>query len=139
MGNATDPFFLWIWECKDYSSPIPVNELEEFHSKLEQIGADNTKGTMITSNGWFQSGALNYARSKRIGLVRMLPEDQVEIIMQCMTPDMIGRMSRKNNFIAALTLRSYESDMQDTFIIDGNDRFSFLDSYITDTVKTIKK
>lgn len=139
MADATEPFFIWIWECKDYSRSIPVDDLEEFHAKLEQIGADNTKGTMITSNGWFQTGALNYARSKKIGLARMLPEDQVEVIMQCMTFDMIGRMGPKNNFIEALTRRSYKANMQDTFIMDSNYNFSFLDSYIADTIESMKK
>src|SRR5947199_8419910 len=47
MPNATAPSILWIWECKALSRPVDVPELEKFHSQLEQIGADNTKGTVI--------------------------------------------------------------------------------------------
>ena len=90
----------------------------------------------MNKKGWFQVGALNYARSKKIGLARMLPEDQVEIIMYCMTPDMIGRM---NDFIKALTRRSYIANMQDTFIMDSNCNISYLDAYISDIIESIKK
>src|SRR3954452_25177965 len=34
---------LWLWECKDYSHPVPVQDVEEFHSKLQQVGGVNIK------------------------------------------------------------------------------------------------
>lgn len=61
-------FLIIVIECKDYKGSISVSEIEEFHSKLQQIGADNTKGILVTSNGKFQKGALNYAKSKGISL-----------------------------------------------------------------------
>lgn len=61
-------FFVIVIECKDYKGSISVSEIEEFHSKLQQIGADNTKGILVTSNGKFQKSALNYAKSKGISL-----------------------------------------------------------------------
>ncbi len=40
QGN-TVPSIIWIWECKDYtSSSIPVDDIEEFHSKLDKSEAD---------------------------------------------------------------------------------------------------
>lgn len=61
-------FFIIVIECKDYKGSISVSEIEEFHSKLQQIGADNTKGILVTSNGKFQKSSLNYAKSKGISL-----------------------------------------------------------------------
>src|ERR687884_980002 len=52
MPNASMPHIIWVWECKDYAEPAPVRVAEEFHSKLEQIGADRTKGTLVTKNGF---------------------------------------------------------------------------------------
>ena len=75
--GANDPWLIWVWECKDYSNTVPVNDVEEFHAKLDQIGADRTKGTIIARSG-FQAGAVAYARSKGIGLARMLPDGQVK-------------------------------------------------------------
>ena len=34
------PSLIWIFECKDESRPVSVDEVEEFHSKLEQISQD---------------------------------------------------------------------------------------------------
>jgi len=61
-------FGIIIIECKDYKNSLSVDDVEEFHSKLQQIGADNTKGVIVTSNGMFQKSAIRYAISKGISL-----------------------------------------------------------------------
>jgi hypothetical protein len=77
---SEQPFLIWVWECKDYSSPVQVGDVEEFHAKLQQIGSDRTKGSMaITSS--IQDGALRYASSHGIGIVRLLPEEEVIYIL----------------------------------------------------------
>jgi len=74
--GAKEPFFVWVWECKDYNRPVPVDDIEEFHAKLEQIGLHKTKGTVACRNG-FQKGAISYARAKGIGLARVLPNGSI--------------------------------------------------------------
>ncbi len=69
--RATEPFLIWIWECKNYTRPVPVDDVEEFHAKLQQIGSDRTKGTIV-STATFQSGSLAYARTHGIGLARII-------------------------------------------------------------------
>ena len=76
LPGATKPWLMWIWECKNYSHPVPVDDLEEFHAKIQQIGEDNTKGTLITS-GVLQRSALSYAKSKGIGVARLMPGDKI--------------------------------------------------------------
>ncbi len=63
------PSIIIIIECKDYSNALPVDDVEEFHAKLQQIGADNTKGIIITRHALYQEGAINYAKSKGIMLI----------------------------------------------------------------------
>lgn len=75
------PYLIWIWECKHYSRQAPVDDVEEFHAKLEQIGADRTKGTMITPVG-FDYGALEFARSKGIGLCRYISPGSLLFLME---------------------------------------------------------
>lgn len=58
-------------ECKDYSTPVDVKEIEAFLSKLEDIRAD--KGIMVSSNGFTRS-ARNYAIKKRIQLYTLTYE-----------------------------------------------------------------
>ncbi len=75
------PSLLWIWECKDHASAIPVRDVERFHLALEQIGPGNTVGTIVTSNGAFQEAAWNYAIANNIGLARLVEregDDEIE-------------------------------------------------------------
>ena len=47
---------LVIIECKDYSSTIPVDDVEEFESKLRQVSGVNIKGM------FFSKHLFNYQR-----------------------------------------------------------------------------
>lgn len=75
------PSIIVVIECKDYKNGIPVDDVEEFHAKLQQIGADNTKGIIITKHGCFQRSALAYAESKGTALARIIPENQIEYLV----------------------------------------------------------
>jgi hypothetical protein len=75
------PYWVWVWECKNYGHTVPVDDAEEFHAKLEQVGADRTKGTMITPIG-FDTGTVEYARSKGIGLWRYIPQGSLVSLME---------------------------------------------------------
>lgn len=74
--EAKEPFLIWVWECKEYKHSVPVDDIEEFHAKLEQIGLHKTKGTVICRNG-FQKSAIQYAKAKGIGLARLLPKGSI--------------------------------------------------------------
>ncbi|WP_085489646.1 restriction endonuclease [Paraburkholderia susongensis] len=114
---------LWVCECKDYSGSIPVDDVEEFKAKLDQITGANRKGLMVVS-GALQQSALKYARANGIGIVRILPDDQVEHILYHMTADMWGKVSRLNSaeFSRALT--------QPRFIGTNRDFYATADGYI---------
>jgi predicted helicase len=60
---------LVLIECKNYGHSVPVDDAEEFFTKVQQVGAANAKA-VIVSTASFQSGARNFARSKGMGLVR---------------------------------------------------------------------
>jgi hypothetical protein len=78
------PSLIWIFECKDYRGSVPVDDIEEFHAKLQQIGEDNTKGTFVTSAA-LQRSALAFARSKGIGVIRLLPDSQISHVIEFKT------------------------------------------------------
>jgi hypothetical protein len=59
---------LCLVECKWYNHKVDVSEVEEFRSKMEDIGAH--KGLMFTTVG-FQDGAVKYAKAYGIGLARL--------------------------------------------------------------------
>ncbi|HVF61004.1 MAG TPA: restriction endonuclease [Thermoanaerobaculia bacterium] len=56
---------LCLVECKCYSKSVSVDEVEEFHSKLDDIGAH--KGIMVTTVS-FQDGAVKVAKGRGIAL-----------------------------------------------------------------------
>ena len=80
MAGTERPFLIWIWECKDYSRSVGIDDIQEFDAKLQQIGANNTKGTVITRRG-FQRSAIEYAKSRGIGLARLIDEGRVTDVM----------------------------------------------------------
>lgn len=82
--GGTTPWLVWVWECKDYSHPVPVDDVEEFSAKLLQIGVHKTKGTVVCRHG-FQSGALDYARAMGIGLARLLPDGSIIHLVEAAT------------------------------------------------------
>ena len=72
LPGASTWSILWAWECKDYERPVEVGEVEEFYSKLLQIGGVNVKGG-FASTGPLQRSALEYAKAKGIAVARMRP------------------------------------------------------------------
>lgn len=63
---------LCLVECKCYSRSVSADEVEEFHSKLDDIGAH--KGIMVTTVG-FQDGAVKVAEGRGIALALLTKSD----------------------------------------------------------------
>jgi Zn-dependent peptidase ImmA (M78 family) len=69
LPGAVDYSVLMLIECKNYKNSVPVDDVEEFFAKVQQVGAANSKA-VLASTAAFQSGAREFAKSKRIGLLR---------------------------------------------------------------------
>lgn len=69
--NATNFSLLYLIECKSSknSNKVPVDDVEEFSSKMKQIRRSGIKGIIISNVG-FQSGGLNYAKNNNIMLIK---------------------------------------------------------------------
>lgn len=124
------PALLIIIECKDKTRSISVDEVEEFHAKLQQIGADNTKGIMITRTGAFQRAAFNYAKSNGIGLARIMPGDQVDYCLYDRLPSLyMNRADDKEmQTKMALTSAKFYSREGRNFYCSENE--NYLEGYI---------
>ncbi len=64
---------LFLVECKCYTRSVPVDDVEEFHSKIDDIGAH--KGIMVSTVG-FQDGAVRTARGRGIALALLTARHQ---------------------------------------------------------------
>lgn len=119
--GAPQPSMILVVECKDYGSPIPVDDIEEFNSKVIQFTGLNIKAIFVTSNS-LQRAALNYAKSRNIAVVRILPSDQVTYYSYWMTPELIKQKSQLHpqQFDNALTQEKYSAEDRDFYSTDGN-------------------
>ena len=70
MGGAHMPVLM---ECKNYKRRVSVGNVEEFHSKIDDIGAH--KGIMVTTVG-YQCGAIKAAKGRGIALALLRRERQ---------------------------------------------------------------
>ncbi len=61
-------------ECKNYSHSVPVDDIEEFFAKVQQVAAANAKA-ILASTASFQRGTREVAKSKGIGLLRYFAQD----------------------------------------------------------------
>ncbi|WP_158728891.1 MULTISPECIES: ImmA/IrrE family metallo-endopeptidase [unclassified Flavobacterium] len=78
--DAIKPTILCIIECKNYSNhSVPVDDLEEFSYKLQNIKGYTPKGIVITNNK-FQSGAFKIAENTGIMLIEV-NEDNYTIVL----------------------------------------------------------
>jgi len=106
--GADNYALLWVCECKDCDSGIPVDDIEEFKAKLDQIAGKNVKGVVATRRA-FQKGALTYARNQGIGVVRVMPDDQVSwVVHLAITASVDGQLDPRE-FNAALTRERHQA------------------------------
>ncbi|HNR21032.1 MAG TPA: ImmA/IrrE family metallo-endopeptidase [Bacteroidia bacterium] len=78
--NSTNYSFIFFIECKNYSSSIPVNDLEEFESKVNQVSSLNRKAILVSNNN-LQESAYNFAKSKGIMYIKGECSEDYEIIL----------------------------------------------------------
>lgn len=130
LSDAPTWSMLWVCECKDYSGSLPVDDVEEFKAKLDQITGKNVKGLMAVT-GALQRGALNFARSNGIGVVRVVPDEQISWVMYHMTSAMLSRGLDARQFDQAFTVPRFTAENQSFF---GNS-----DGYIFDSWRGLLK
>lgn len=81
MPGANDYSILYLVECKNEQKPIGVGKVEEFFAKAQQVGGGRVK-CVLASSGAFQKGAIEFARSKGIGLLRCLDSTDFKWVLQ---------------------------------------------------------
>ncbi|WP_407539468.1 hypothetical protein Q0M94_15020 [Deinococcus radiomollis] len=76
LPNATDYSMLIVIECKNYNHPVPIDDAEEFFTKVQQIAGASNKA-IIASVSAFQRGTQNFCKTKHIGHLRYFPNDGI--------------------------------------------------------------
>ena len=107
MPGADEFSYLYLVECKDYSSPISVDKVSYFNAQVREVGGH--KAFFFTTSK-FQSGAVNIAKRHRMGLAIIGDGNDV---------DWIARRTINNNRFSLSKSEEYfsgESNMDAPFI-----------------------
>uniref|UniRef100_UPI004048E6D8 ImmA/IrrE family metallo-endopeptidase n=1 Tax=Roseivirga sp. TaxID=1964215 RepID=UPI004048E6D8 len=90
--NAQRFVLLYIIECKGLAHNVPVDDIEEFSHKIDQISELNTKGVFVTNRG-FQKSAFNLAESSGMMLIQLNFDEKHKILLH-----KIHRNESKNEY-----------------------------------------
>lgn len=118
---------LWICEFKNYSHIVPLDDLEEYNARLQQIAGKNIKGVIASSNA-LQQTALDYARANGIGVIRILPNDQVRwVIDKSIIADSIEDKMDPREISIGLTSQNHRGN--------NHNFYAFYDGRVFDNMK----
>ena len=139
---------LFLIECKNYGHSVPVDDMEEFFAKIQQVSGANTKGIVISTNS-FQEGAFKFANSKGIGLLRYFDKENLEWVL-ARSPSSMATTAHTNlewtNAYQGLREEDYKSRyfdfygfVDETYTVSSNQFFSSLarNGTDSDTLKSL--
>lgn len=114
LPGASEYSLVVLIECKNYNHAVPVDDAEEFFSKIQQISGANVKG-VIASTASFQLGTRNFSKSKGIGLLRYF--DKTNFKWELMrSPSTSNRM---------MSAKTEDTDLTCNVVEDGLSRQDF--------------
>jgi len=121
VPGAETFFLLLLFECKNYNKLVPVDKVEEFNQKVEQVAAANSKAVFVTTKG-FQRGAVKFATSKGIGLVRYFGSQELkwDLYRPASTSYLAKAMPTSIDVDAALTHDEFRSALFDLYMLHGS-------------------
>jgi Zn-dependent peptidase ImmA (M78 family) len=108
---------LILIECKNYKHAVPVDDVEEFYQKLQQVSGANVKGILVSTNS-FQESCFNFSRSKGIGLVRYYDSKEIKWELMRSPSALVSLSFAETEWLTArkgLTTQSYQSRYFDCF------------------------
>ena len=110
MPNSKDYSFVNIIECKHLNKNVGVEDIEEFDSKLTQIGKHNSKG-LIVSNIGFAKNTINIAKSMKIGLLKVKSDNQLDWInyRKESTNSIVFERDETEPFLALINNKTYNN------------------------------
>ncbi|MGU3625925.1 ImmA/IrrE family metallo-endopeptidase [Comamonas sp. C24C] len=115
--GATDYSVLVLVECKNYAKAVPVDDVEEFFAKIEQVGEANTKGIFISNNA-LQSSALSYCKSQGMGVARYFDgQDLKWELRRAASASFVGKSASDDlEAYTGLTLPDYKSSLFELYM-----------------------
>jgi len=141
LPGAQDYSCLVLIECKNYQHSVPVDDVEEFFAKVQQVAAAKGKAVIATTAA-FQSGAREFAKSKGIGLMRYFgPEDFKWELKRSLSASSQTTASEATELIgSALSTDTFQSLAFDLYlqspIRDTNSLWDFFEDLVLESALT---
>jgi Zn-dependent peptidase ImmA (M78 family) len=128
---------LILIECKNYSHAIPVNDVEEFFTKVQQVAAANSKA-ILASNASFQIGTRKFAESKGIGLLRYFSASEFkwELLRSPSGSVLTGRKDQGQNVGEGLSEQDFKSTLYDLYMQSPSRETNSLWDFIGDLLQS---
>ncbi len=125
------PTHVIFFECKDHGRNVEVGKVDEVVGRLNGSFGFNMKAYMVTRKG-FAASAMTTAKSHGIGLIKIMPDENVEFFAYMVTSETFERSLREFPSRASVALRdpSYVSDGESFYAIDNGYVFSTLGGVI---------
>ena len=118
---------LWICIFKNYDHIVPVSDLEDDKTKLDQLEGRNIKGVIASANA-VQHEALDYARANGMGIIRILPNDRVRWVIDKANIAANGPEEEANPREITIGLTSQNHTGQ------NHNLYAFYDGYVFDNL-----
>jgi Zn-dependent peptidase ImmA (M78 family) len=135
-GQSTYSLLVLI-ECKNYDHRVPVDDVEEFFAKCEQISPSNIKSVVVSTNA-FQEGAFKFARSKGMGLLRYFDPERLDWVLTRSPSSMMPWAIAKSDFSNAyqgLHYQDYISRYFDCYGFSGDVYTNSLNQFFSQLVR----
>ena len=135
LPGAVEYSVLVVIECKNYEASVPVDDIEEFFAKLQQISGANAKGIVAAASA-IQRGAREYAKSKGIGIIRYLDRTNYkwELNRSASAAALTARAEDLHVIDCALTDQFFVSSVFDLFAQSASRLTNSLWDFVEDTV-----
>ena len=112
------PSLLVLIECKNYSGKVPVGDIEEFGSKINQVAGFNAKGIFASASA-FQSGTFNIARNRGFGVLRYFDQSEFrwELPRALLTGARSARARKRAEIEYALTQTDFRPTVYSAYAV----------------------
>lgn len=135
LPGFTDYSVLILVECKNYAKTVPVDDVEEFSAKIEQVGEARTKGIFISNNA-LQSSALSYCKAQGMGVARYFDGQDLKWELQRTASANFAGKSAANEpeAYAGLTLPDFRSSVFELYMQSPRGATNALNTFFEDLV-----
>ena len=136
-GYSTYSLLILV-ECKNYSHPVPVSDIEEFYQKIQQVSGANVKGIVVSTNS-FQEGAFTFSRSKGLGLLRYFDNSDFKWVLPRSTSTLVSSsyaLREEANAYKGISNNSYKSRHFDCYCYCNGKSTNSLNSFFVHLFKS---